>query len=74
MVDKLTVVRLKNLADALRKASDAADRAVSNDPRQLLDPTIVDRLEQMEMEVGMVLADIEDGSLSQEERVGSDHG
>lgn len=61
MVNKLVLVRLRTLADALAKASATAERSVEHDA-DVLDPTIVDRIEELEMEVGMILADIEDGS------------
>lgn len=62
MVNKLTLVRLRTLADALAKASATAERSV--DRRDgVLDPTIVNRILDLEMEVGMALADLEDGSL-----------
>lgn len=62
MVNKLTRVRLRTLADALAKASATAERSVEKDGN-VLDPTIVERILDLEMEVGMVLADLEDGSL-----------
>lgn len=62
MVNKLALVRLRTLADALAKASATAERSVEKDG-DLLDPTIVERILDIEMEVGMVLADLEDGSL-----------
>ena len=62
MVDKLAVVRLKNLAEALLRATAAAERIAEKNPG-LLDPSLVSRLEDIEMEVGMALADAEDGSL-----------
>jgi hypothetical protein len=61
MVNKLTLVRLRTLAVALANASAIAERSVERDDG-VLDPTIVDRIEELEMEVGMILADIEDGS------------
>ena len=61
MVNKLVLVRLRTLADALAKASATAERSVEHDVG-VLDPTIVGRIEELEMEVGMILADIEDGS------------
>lgn len=62
MVNKLAIVRLKTLAGALAKASATAERSVEKDG-DVLDPTIVERILDLEMEVGMVLADLEDGSL-----------
>ncbi len=62
MVNKLTIVRLRTLADALSRASATAERSVEHD-RDVLDPTIVDRIDDLQMEVGMILADLEDGSL-----------
>lgn len=62
MVNKLTLVRLRTLADALAKASATAERSVEKDG-DVLDPTIVGRILDLEMEVGMILADLEDGSL-----------
>lgn len=55
MVNKLTLVRLRTLADALAKASATAERSVEKDGN-VLDPTIVERILDIEMEVGMVLA------------------
>lgn len=60
MVNKLTLVRLQSLADALAKASDIAERSLEKDG-DLLDPTIVDRIIELEMEVGTILAELEDG-------------
>lgn len=62
MVNKLTLVRLRTLADALARASATAERSVEKD-KDVLDPTIVARILDLEMEVGMALADLEDGSL-----------
>ncbi len=62
MIDKLAIVRLKNLGDALLRATAAAERLAEKNPG-LLDPTFVSRLEDLEMELGMALADAEDGTL-----------
>jgi hypothetical protein len=64
MINKLALTRLRTLADALAKASDVAERSVEKDPG-VLDPTIVDRILDIEMEVGMVLAAIEDGTFTE---------
>ncbi len=58
---RLTIARLKNLDKWLRHATECAERSVEMDPG-VLDPTFVSRLEDIEMEVGMLLADLEDGS------------
>lgn len=58
-MDNMDRIRLKNLYKALEKATDAADRCASNGSK--LDPTFVDRVEDMMMEVGMLLADADDG-------------
>lgn len=62
MVNKLALVRLRTLADALAKASATAERSVEKDGA-VLDPTIVERILDIEMEVGLALAGLEDGSL-----------
>lgn len=61
MVNKLALVRLRTIADALAKASATAERSVEKDGN-VLDPTIVERILDIEMEVGMALANLEDGS------------
>jgi hypothetical protein len=58
---RLTIARLKNLDSALRHATACAERSAEKDPG-VLDTTFVSRLEDIEMEVGMLLADLEDGS------------
>jgi hypothetical protein len=60
MVNKLTLVRLRTLADALAKASATAERSIQKDG-EILDPTIVERILDLEMEVGMILSELEDG-------------
>lgn len=62
MTNKLTIARLTNLADALAKATAAAERIGEKEP-DLLDPSLLSRLEEIEMEVGMALAQAQDGSL-----------
>lgn len=59
--ERLTIERLKNLDSALRHATAVAERSAEKDPGFLC-PTFVSRLEDLEMEVGMLLADLEDGS------------
>lgn len=70
MVNKLVAARLRTLFDALQRASAVAERSVKHDPG-VLDPSIIGRLEDLEMEVGMALADLEDGSLVGRVEVGS---
>lgn len=64
MISKLALTRLRTLADALAKASATAERSVEKDSG-VLDPTIVDRILDIEMEVGMVLAAVEDGTFTE---------
>lgn len=63
IIVKNTRLRLQNLAAALRQAVDIAQRSVEKDV-DVLDPKIVGRLEDIEADVGIVLAALEDGSLA----------
>lgn len=64
MSKKLSRIRLKNLADALHRAETVADRVASNEGGDLHDMAsrMLNQLEEMSMEVGMLLADDEDGT------------
>ncbi len=66
VIVKNTRLRLQNLAAALRQAVDIAQRSVEKDVG-VLDPTIVGRIEDIEADVGIVLAALEDGSLAKRE-------